>query len=281
MKRFLVCLGLFAALVTGVTAQAADTALLQRVLVLDLAESLGLEDGQTIAMMGEFKDYAAQAAVLEASRSGLEAKIQGADASADVIADLTQLKETDQKLAALRASAAVSLASGLSSVQAAKVYLFMANLPTLTATALSGAPCTAAPAAATCAAAAGAAPAGAAQAIPAASDEDLVKATVNKVKTALEKLDLDMLLETFSEEFNHPEVGGKEEARYMLEMGIDMGYAEDGEVNLDDMEIEIDGDEATVYPLELSSPAGSVSVELVLAKEGDKWLITTLNPDGM
>lgn len=280
MKRFLVCLSLGAVLLAGSFAQAADTALLQKVLVLDLAESLGLDDSDTLSLMGEFKDYAADAARLEATRADLEADIQGADAAADLNANLTQLKDIDQKLAALRSSAAASMASGLSSVQAAKIYLFMANLPAATKAALGGAPCASAAAPATCPGAAGAAPA-AVPAAPAASDEDLVKATIDKVKAALEKLDLDMLMEMFSEDFNHPEVGGKEEARYMLEMGIDMGYADDGEVNLDDMEIEIDGDEATAYPIELSSPAGAVSIEIVLGKEADKWLITGINPDGM
>ena len=277
MRRSVAVLGLATLLTAAFSAQAADSALLQKVLLLDLAETLGLDDAQTVDLMASFKDYLGDAAPLEATRTGIVSKIEAADKAADLAADLTQLKDADQKLAALRASAAASMSSGLSSALAAKVYVFMSSLDALTAKSVCGAPCAAASATATCAA-------GTAQAAEAAapkSDDELIKATVDKVKKALESLNLDMLLETFSENFNHPEVGGKEEARYMLEMGIDMGYAEDGEVNTDDMEIEIDGNEATVYPIELGSPAGSVTIELVLAKEGDQWLITTLNPDGM
>lgn len=114
------------------------------------------------------------------------------------------------------------------------------------------------------------------------SDEDMIKATVGKMKTALEALDIDMLMETFSEDFYHPEVGNKAEGREMLQMGIDAGYADDGEVFIDDMEITMNDDgTASVYPIDLSGPPGSISVELVLKKEADGWYIVTVNPDGM
>lgn len=114
------------------------------------------------------------------------------------------------------------------------------------------------------------------------SDEDMIRQTVATMKTALEAKDIGTLMTVFSEEFHHPEVGGKEEGRAMLQMAVDAGYADDGEVFTEDMEINIleDGT-ATVYPIDLSGPPGSVSVELVLKKEEAGWLITTVNPDGI
>lgn len=114
------------------------------------------------------------------------------------------------------------------------------------------------------------------------SDEDMIVDTVTRMKAALEELDIDLLMATFSDDFYHPEVGGKEEGRDLLQMAIDAGYADDGEVYLDDMEIVIrDDGTATVYPIDLAGPPGSVSVELVLQKEADGWYITTIHPDGM
>jgi hypothetical protein len=114
------------------------------------------------------------------------------------------------------------------------------------------------------------------------SDEDMIKETVAKLKVALETLDIDMLMDTFSDDFYHPEVGNKEEGREMLQMGIDAGYADDGEVFTDDMEITMNDDgTATVYPIDLSGPPGSISVELVLKKDDIGWRIITVNPDGM
>ncbi len=114
------------------------------------------------------------------------------------------------------------------------------------------------------------------------SDEDMIKGTVMNLKTALETLDIDMLMDTFSDDFYHPEVGTKEDGRDLLQMAMDAGYADDGEVYLDDMEI-VMGDDgtATVYPIDLSGPPGSVSVELVLKKEADGWFIIDVHPDGM
>lgn len=118
---------------------------------------------------------------------------------------------------------------------------------------------------------------------PKKSDDDLIKETVVAVKTALEAKDIEMLLTTFSEDFTHPELaGGKEEAREMLQMGVDAGYADDGEVSIVDMQITKNDDgTASVYPIDLSGPPGSISVELVMKKEADVWRIVTVNPDGM
>jgi ketosteroid isomerase-like protein len=116
------------------------------------------------------------------------------------------------------------------------------------------------------------------------TDEEKIMATINNVKIALEALDVDKLLDTFSPDFDHPQVGGKDEARAMLTMGLQSGYADNGEVSLEDIELDIDADAgtATAYPLDLSSPAGAVSVELELQKESDgSWLITTLYVDGI
>ncbi len=123
------------------------------------------------------------------------------------------------------------------------------------------------------------------------SDEELIRATIDKVKTALEAKNIDMLMETFAEDFEHPEVGGKAEAKQMLQLGLESGYADEGKVDLSNMQIKINDDgTVSAYPIDLSSVAGSVSVELVLKKyevtneKGKKvpaWLVKTVNPDGL
>lgn len=115
------------------------------------------------------------------------------------------------------------------------------------------------------------------------SNDELVQQTVLKVKEALEKKDIELLMATFSEDFEHPQVGGKEEARTLLTQGLQSGYAENGEVRIDQMKVTFAEDEstATCYPLDLASSAGAVAVELVLAKEESGWLVKTINVDGM
>lgn len=114
------------------------------------------------------------------------------------------------------------------------------------------------------------------------TDEELIQMTMEKMKTALETQDMEMLMETFSEDFEHPEVGGKEEARAMLQMGMDAGYADDGEVYLEDMEIEfLEDGEAVVYPVDLAGAPGAISVEITLGKTDGQWLITYVDAQGI
>ena len=115
------------------------------------------------------------------------------------------------------------------------------------------------------------------------SDEDQVKVTVGKIKEALEKKDINLLMATFSESYKDPRVGGKAEAKALLEQGLKSGYADNGKVKIDALKVKFSEDKKTAkaYPLDLSSSMGSISVELVLGKEKDAWLVTQVNPDGV
>ena len=115
------------------------------------------------------------------------------------------------------------------------------------------------------------------------SDEEQIHATVLKVKEALEKRDVDLLMTTFSEKFAHPMLGGKEQARVYLADGLKSGYAENGEVGLDSLKVTIGEDKtsARAYPLDLASSAGAIAAELVLTKEEGGWLVTSVNVDGV
>jgi hypothetical protein len=115
------------------------------------------------------------------------------------------------------------------------------------------------------------------------SDEEMIQTTLSKVKDALEKKDIELLMATFSESFQDPRVGDKMAAKALLEQGLNSGYADNGEVRIDKVVITLGEDKktATVYPLDLSSSAGAISVELVLAKEKDGWFVTAVNADGV
>lgn len=114
------------------------------------------------------------------------------------------------------------------------------------------------------------------------SDQDLITDLVKQLKVALENKDIDGIMNTFSDDFYHPEVGGKEEGKEMLQMALDAGYADNGEVFIDDMEIELKDDgTATVYPIDLSADPGSISIELLVKKEAAGWRILEVRPDGM
>ena len=116
------------------------------------------------------------------------------------------------------------------------------------------------------------------------SDEELISAVVEKWAAAMVKPDVDVVLETYSENFSHYEVPDKASLEEFLNQAVEMGYLEDAEVYLEDAETEIDPEAGTamVYPIDLSSSAGYVTIELNLAKEEDAgWLITGMDIEGL
>ena len=115
------------------------------------------------------------------------------------------------------------------------------------------------------------------------SDEQLVGDQMQIVKKALEAKDIDTLFTLVSDDFDHPEVGGKAELKALAEAGRDSGYADDGTCDLKNMQLTKKNDGTiAVYPIDLSSPAGSVSVELVFKKDKDSvWRVVSGNADGV
>ena len=115
------------------------------------------------------------------------------------------------------------------------------------------------------------------------SDEQLVGDQMQIVKKSLEAKDIDTLFTLVSDDFDHPEVGGKAELKALAEAGRDSGYADDGACDLKNMQLTKKNDGTiSVYPIDLSSPAGSVSVELVFKKDKDSvWRVVSGNADGV
>lgn len=96
---------------------------------------------------------------------------------------------------------------------------------------------------------------------------------------------VDDLMELISEDFEYYQVGGKEDLREFLQGAFDMGYIEmygpDSEIITDDTEIEVDGDMATVYPVDVEGPWGSATLEFEAKLEGDTWRIIGLDISGI
>ena len=110
---------------------------------------------------------------------------------------------------------------------------------------------------------------------------EAIASQVDSYAKAMQSQDIDAIMKHFSEDFEHYEWGDKEGAQDFLQETIDMGYLEDLEVETGDMEIEVEGTEATVYPAELSGDFGTVSLELTYAKGAKGWSIIGLETSGM
>lgn len=106
------------------------------------------------------------------------------------------------------------------------------------------------------------------------SDEKLINATMAKWKAALIAHDMDKFLETYSENYRNIEGGDKNSVREYGARAINEGYLDNLKVNLKDAKIKIEGDMATVAPIELTSDTGTYVLEYnKLKKENGVWLI--------
>lgn len=129
------------------------------------------------------------------------------------------------------------------------------------------------------AAAAAAAPAPA----PAETPEIAVKSTLDEFKSmvANKSLNLDKLLERLSEDFTHPVVGDKAGAvafiKNLDQSGLINQAIADIEIFIDDAEYEVDGDEADIYPIDVDTPFGSVTLGLYGKNENGVWRVTEIS----
>lgn len=98
---------------------------------------------------------------------------------------------------------------------------------------------------------------------------------------AAKKGEIDRMMENISEDFEHYQLGDKEGLRSFLENASNMGYLEDLEINLDDTEIEQDGDTVILYPVEVEGAFGSAVFEFEAKQENGAWMIVGLDASGI
>ena len=113
------------------------------------------------------------------------------------------------------------------------------------------------------------------------SDEELITGLIEEWKAAMIAQDIDKIMTAFSEEYTHYEAPDKEAMKDFMQGAIDMGYLEDAEIFLEEMELEIEEGTATLYPIDISTAAGEVTLELTLTKEDAGWLITGMDIEGL
>jgi len=107
------------------------------------------------------------------------------------------------------------------------------------------------------------------------SDEKLINATMANWKEALITQDLDKFMDSYSEDYESDRGFGKEEIRGFMERGIDEGFLDDIEVDIEGAEIAFEGDKAQVAPVVWIGERGEMTMEFTLQKEEDTWRIVS------
>lgn len=262
----------------------------EQLLFFRLITDADLDSSTMAEVLDGYAMYTDSMTALSEKRAAMKEEIQAAIDAGETGYALTQkvdaLMALDKEIFAAKQSAVQEAGSVLDSDMYAKLYLLVSELDkqiAKTRDLLAGKGICPMGAAGTCPKAAGVCAVGAPEAAAAAevSPEEAIMAGVKLFTEKLAKQDIDGLMVAFSDDFENYEYGDKEGMKMFLEQAADMGYLEGLEVSLEDAEVKIDGDEATVYPVDASGAFGSITLELTLSKKNGEWKITGLDAAGM
>jgi len=118
-----------------------------------------------------------------------------------------------------------------------------------------------------------------------ASDDDQIRGLLGEWQEAILAKEVDRYMATHSESFSHDgyeyQADDKAGLRDFTEGAIAEGGWDDVELYMEDMDIAIAEGKATVYPIDYTVPAGTITIELILTKEKAGWLITDMNIEGL
>lgn len=109
-----------------------------------------------------------------------------------------------------------------------------------------------------------------------------IQEVLSQFKAALESKNIEQLRPMISEDFSHYEWGNKNNLIAFIQLSMSQGDLDNAEVDLDYAEVEVTGDKAIVYPVELVAAFGSATIEMTLQKEEDGgWRMTGMELEGI
>jgi len=101
-------------------------------------------------------------------------------------------------------------------------------------------------------------------------------------KEGMENKDIEKLRSMISDSFSHYEFGDKDTLIAFTNMTMAQGDLDDAEVDLEYAEIEVDGDTAVAYPVEMVAVFGSATIEFRMKKEADgEWRVVGMEMEGV
>lgn len=108
-----------------------------------------------------------------------------------------------------------------------------------------------------------------------ASQEQNIRAVLVNLQDAYVQQDLDAIMAVYSEDYKGQQGERKGQVREYLEGVKYQGYLDSTRVDIEDIEIEIEGDLATVGPVRYRGNWGQMDIKNTFKKEGSTWRVIT------
>ncbi|MFP6583060.1 MAG: hypothetical protein VCD00_10975 [Candidatus Hydrogenedentota bacterium] len=106
-----------------------------------------------------------------------------------------------------------------------------------------------------------------------ASDEDVVNGIVAEMMAALAGQDIDKMVSFYSEDFESDQGGDRDATREFLAGAKEQGFLDGIEVDQSSSETSIEGDKASVGPIDLEGAFGALTLEFDLEKRDGSWIV--------
>ena len=108
-----------------------------------------------------------------------------------------------------------------------------------------------------------------------ANEKGLITQALTGLQNAFAALNLDKIMTFYSDDYKGQRGEGKEDMRQFVKRMIDQGAFAGSEMNIDDIDIDIDGDSAVVSPVKYKSRWGVMNIENTMTKENGTWRLTS------
>ena len=106
-----------------------------------------------------------------------------------------------------------------------------------------------------------------------ASDGDAIKMIVEEMMGALSAQDIDKMMMHYSEDFESDQGGDLAATKEFLVGAKEQGFLDGIEVDQSSSELTVEGDKASVGPIDLEGAFGALTLEFDLEKRNGSWVV--------
>lgn len=254
----------------------------EQLMLLRIIEKADLDSYSTTEMLDGYKMYRNTLDDLEAQRETLVAEIKDAldaeTSGSDIAGKMRSLMNVDRQIFQTKQGAVEEAATVLDGATAAQLYLIMSDMDeaveqvAASLSGKSGASCgKVCPMCMACGASAASEPA----------PEEAIMQMVAELTGKMVAKDFEGALAAFSEDFSNYQFNNKAAFLAFLRQSESMGDLSNLEFDLDEVEVTVNGDKASVSPIPVSGAFGSADVSFELQKKDGGWKIVDMDLYGI